>query len=219
DRHLDLRQLLADAQAHQQAGESANALAYRWAEHLATLDVSDVRSQPLAKAYDHASLLGHVLRAQARTAAIAPDRAPQRLEPFLRRHVRHALETLTQLGVLGLQLRLRREVLERAAAASSEVLALGSHTDDRRLDHLQQLGIIMLTVPARAAEANGFPWQRACDERGLACANDPLPLLRESGDASDLILPRHAGIPRNGAPCRRAAGLSPSPAPPRGARE
>jgi hypothetical protein len=71
------------------------------------------------------------------------------------------------------------------------VLALRSYPRRGRFDNLQQFTVVMLTVMARASEANALARKSAGDEDRLARSNDPLSFMRQSGNAVDLILPRH----------------------------
>src|SRR5262249_28789946 len=98
-----------------------------------------------------------------------------------------ALERGAQLGVLLLELRGSRQVLQRAAAADAEVRAARRDAYGCGLEHLEKLGLIVLAAARVAAEAHQLPGQRAGAEGGLAAVPAPLPLRCESGAGSGLL--------------------------------
>jgi hypothetical protein len=101
DRHLDLRQLLADLELIQESGERADQRAGRRREHLAVRQLRDVGRGALAKADDHAVLLAHELGTEPRAPAVTPGRSAHRLEPALRLDRADAREGVLELALLG----------------------------------------------------------------------------------------------------------------------
>ncbi len=182
DGYFDLRQPLPDTELRQQGRQRSQQRANWWRKHFAPLELCDIGRKPFAKTHDDAPLLEDIPRAQARTAPVGPDRPAQRLEPRLWRNPRQALEVVPQLGLLGFELRIRGEVLERAAAASSEVCAFRGDACARGYNDFQQFALVMLAVTPDASEANRLARQCARDEGSLAAAYDSLTLVGQRRD-------------------------------------
>ena len=96
-------------------------------EHGAAAHVGDVRPRALAEADEHAVLARDVLDAEPRAPAIVPRRADDGRQPLAGLDAPDALQRLRDDALLERHLRGVREMLQRAAAAAAEVLALGRH--------------------------------------------------------------------------------------------
>ena len=91
-------------------------------------------------------------------------------------------ERVAQLTLLCCELCCRREMLQHAAAAHTEVRAAWHDARRRGLQHFEELGVIVLAVAPRALKADTLPGQRPGDEGGLAAMHHPLAVVREPCD-------------------------------------
>ena len=180
--HLDLRYLLANAEPRQHRRERRDQLTGRRGEHVTRAQLRDEGGRALPEADHHSVLLAHELRAEACAAAIAPVGPVERAQPAHRLHTGNAREGLAQLALLRRELRCRREMLEHAAATHTEVRAARRRACRGGLQHLDELGVIVLAMSPRAMKADPLPRQGSGDEGGLAAMHDPLALVREPLD-------------------------------------
>src|SRR5256714_14723933 len=150
-----------------------------------------------------AAVLVHELRAKARRGAVSPDRPAERRQPTGGLDARHPRERLGELAVFRLPLCGRRQVLQDAAAAYPEVRATRRDPRRGRFQHLEQLGVIVLSVAPRTPQADALPRQRARFEYGLAAAHHSLALVGERGDGGGLGGGLGSGGPLTGTHARQ----------------
>jgi hypothetical protein len=112
---------MTNAQSVQHGGERRYQLAKRLGQYLTSLQFRYEGSQSLPESNEHPVLLDYELGAEPGAAPVVPDRAAQRRQPFPGRHLAHALEVVSQLGLFGFQLRFGRQMLQSTAATDSEV--------------------------------------------------------------------------------------------------
>src|SRR5262249_30914080 len=140
-----------------------------------------------------------------RAAPVAPWLAGERGQPLVRLHARNPRERLRDRALLELDLRAISEVLERAAAAAAEVLALGTDAVGRRLDDAHELGLLELAPAFAQLDLHDLAGQRVRNEHALAVdVGNPFAVVREVDDT-----------------CRQRGPFSPHVAPrarPRGTR-
>ena len=217
DRDFDLRDALARLQAADQRFERRDQPVHRRREDLATLERGDVGLGALAKPDQHLAAFEDVFDAEPRAAPIRPGRPLQGRQPLARLDPPDAREIVHQFARFGGDLRLGRQMLQRASAADAEVRTARRDAISRRLEHLEQLRLVVRAMPPRALIADFFAGQRARDERGLRFANHPRTVVIERGDDALLgrrgepIATHHAGqAARNSARC--GSGDSPSSA-------
>ena len=135
---------------------------------MAALDLGDEAAIALAEADQRAALLLDVLHRQPRAATVAPRIARQRREHATRRDVADALEVLEQRALLCDDLRLRREMLQRAAAAGAEMRAFGRDAIGRGDVHFERFRLVELATALHDARLHALAGQRARDEHRLA---------------------------------------------------
>ncbi len=158
--------------------ERRDALADFGQQRVADRKIGDEARIVFAESDQHLAFLGDPLDRKPTLAAIAPWRVGQRIEPALRLDLADALEILGEHALLRGDLRSRRQVLQRAAAAGAEVRttrldALG-RSRQQRLD-----ARFVETAMARADAHDGaFAGQCARDEHGLAV---------DTGDAATVV--------------------------------
>ena len=121
DRHLDLRQAVADRQAGHQLAQRHQQRGERRRHHVAFRHVGDEARLALVEADQHGTLLHDVAHGQPRAAAIAPRRPGDRRQQRLRPHAADARERILERTLLGGDLQRRVGVLQRATAADAEV--------------------------------------------------------------------------------------------------
>ena len=161
---LDLRQARLDAAPADELGELAEQAVDGRHEHGATPHVRDVRRRALAKTDEHALLARNVLDAEPRAPAIVPRSAHDGRQPLARLDAPDALQRLRDDLLLECDLRRVREMLQRAAAAAAEVLALGRHARRRRLEHPHELGLLDLAAALAQRDLDALAGQRVGDE-------------------------------------------------------
>ncbi len=114
----------------------------------------------------------HEARTQPRATPVAPRLARQRRQAALRLHLAEPAQRLAQLRVLDRQLRSRREVLQRAAAAVAEMRALRRDAIGRRRDHADQLPLVEAALALADPVFDGLTGKRAGHEHDLARLHD-----------------------------------------------
>ncbi len=122
----------------------------------------------LAKTHQHFFFLDDVFHAQAGFAPITPDRAGQRRQHPFGFDTAESLEVFQQDILLGFDLRLRLQVLQRAAAADVEVHAARCNPLRRGFQHFLGAGFVEVAMGAHITKPHGLPGQCAVHEYGLA---------------------------------------------------
>ena len=135
---------------------------------MATLDFGDEAAIALAEADQRAALFLDVLHRQPRATTVAPRIARERIEDARRCDVTDALEVLEQRALLREDLRLRREMLQRAAAAGAEMRAFGRDAIGRGDDHFERFRLVELATALHDARLHALARERTRDEHGLA---------------------------------------------------
>ena len=191
-RHFDLRNARAALMPVSSSASGADQRADRLGQHLATLHVRDVLALLLAKADEAAALLRDVARRRAARAAGSSSAGPTtaaatRRASTLPMRSRFSASSFCLAASCAAGL----EVLQRAAAAHAEVRAARRHASRRRLEHFDELGLIVLLVKAaRGGSCMRSPGKRARDEHRLApasrVAHHALAFVREIGDDAGL---------------------------------
>jgi hypothetical protein len=101
-------------------------------------------------------------------------------------HTRDTQQIVGEFLLLGLQLRARLQMLERASAAHAEVGATRRDAPRGRFQHVHQRRLVMTSMQAGASETHAFAGQRARDEYGLAAilatSHHAFGLVREIDD-------------------------------------
>ena len=120
---FDLRNLAHRIETADELTQRPDALAHGRHQHLAVRDVGDVAAVLLAETDQGLALLVHVLHRQPPATPVTPGLTDQRLEPASRRDLADALEVLREHALLGGDLRGRRQMLQRASAAGTEMRA------------------------------------------------------------------------------------------------
>ena len=178
---LDLRHLLADAQAVHQFGQGLNPLTHIRVQHLATTQVGEKTRAPLAKAHQGFALLGHIAHPHPRLAAIAPMPRRQGWQPALRRDPADAAQHIRQDLLLHGDLGLRSLMLQAATAADAKMGAAGCHALGRGLQHFHHPTLVEMALQPGVAEADPLPRQSAIDKDGLALDPGQPPALVGQG--------------------------------------
>ncbi len=203
---------MADGKAIQHEGQRLDQPIQRLRQHLTTPDLGHIGSQTLAKTNDNTVFLGDEFRAETGTAAIIPDRSPQRREPLAWRDPPYALQVVAQLGLFGLQLRFGREMLQGTAPAHSKMGATGYDPCGRWLQDLQQLGLIMLAMLASSPETDALAGECTRHESRLPLSHDAFSIVRQRRDGGD-FLDRVGESPRSAAQVTSPSGASACPFP------
>ena len=137
-------------------------------QDLAGGDVGHEGRAALVEADQDAALLRHVAHRQARAVAVVPGRAVHRAHDHLGLHLADVPQVVFQHAAFHRHLGARLQMLHRAAAAGTEMLAFRLDPHRRGAlqgDHAARFPILFL---ARRLEADAFARQRAFDEDHLA---------------------------------------------------
>ena len=188
---LYLRDALANAQSLDERRKLLGKRREALEEYLAAAQVREIWLVALAKARKDAPLLVHVPHAEPRAASIGKCGTAQRLDHTQRLNAADALEVIEQLALFRGELSLRRQVLQGAAAAHTEMRAARRHAVGRGRQDVEQHGLFELAAPLRHAKAHPFARQRARDEHGLA--RHPRDAAAVVGEIHDVRLERLAG--------------------------
>ncbi|MCY1224204.1 hypothetical protein D9M72_363500 [compost metagenome] len=176
-------------------------------QDLATGHVGHIAALALMEADQHPALLGHVAHGQPRAVAIAPVRPGDGTEHHVGLHLGQVPQVVFQHALLDRQLGARIQMLHRAPAADPKMLAAGLHPHHRFLPDLDQMGLLVAGLAAKAAVADGLAGQRALDEDHLA---GRAILVHQAANAAGLhveAVDRHHGIGRGGASVGAGTGL------------
>ena len=166
--HLDLRHPIADTEALDQSRQRRELIADARVQHVAARDVGHEGRAALAKADQHATLLGHPAHTETGLAPIAPMLSRQRLQPALRLHLADAPQHVRQDRLFGRDLRGRVHVLQGAAAADTKTCTARHHPLWCRLQHLGHDTLVVATLHAGVAEQDPFASQCAVHKHRLA---------------------------------------------------
>src|SRR5690606_10352187 len=166
----------------------------RLCQYRAALECRDVRREPFAKTDDDTTLLRYVLRAESRATTVRPFGPAQWFEPDFGAGMGDALQIVAQLSLLRGELCVRCHVLQSASTTDTEVRALRRNAVSSRNEHIDQLRVVVLTMPLRADEGDRFARKRAGHERGFAFANDAGALVIEGDDRARLDFRRGTSL-------------------------
>ena len=123
NRHLDLRQALADTQFADEFAQRIDQAVHWLCQDFATMHVGEIRGMALPKADQHPALAGDVLDPKPGATAIVPTPVFRividRRQPSLRLHLANALQIVGQRLKFDGTLLLVRGMLQRAAATSA----------------------------------------------------------------------------------------------------
>jgi hypothetical protein len=105
-------------------------------------------------------------------------------------NIADTLQILEQLALFGGQLGSRRQMLQRAAAAHTEMRATRDHSIRRSRQDIDQARFVHLPAPLEDAKAHPFPRQCALDEHRLAVdPRDAAAIVRKIDDVGLLHRP------------------------------
>jgi hypothetical protein len=127
-------------------------------------DVGHQRRGFLVKAHHHRVFLRHVTHRQARAVAVIPGRAVHWPQDGVGLHLGDVLEVIFQHALLHRDLRARLQVLHRAAAAVTEVDALGLDPHRRRALQRDHAACFPVLLFLERLVADALARQRAFDE-------------------------------------------------------
>ncbi|MCY1224821.1 hypothetical protein D9M72_369960 [compost metagenome] len=207
DGQFDLRHAVADRQPRDQFAQRHQHRRDMRRQDFATRHVGDITALALMEPHQHAALLHHVAHGQARAVAVAPVRAGDRPEHHVRLDLGQVPQVVFQHALLDRKLRAGIQMLHRAPAADTEVLAARLHAHHRFLQDLAEVRLLVAGLAAIAAIADGLAGQRAFDEDDLARR---AVLVHQAADAARFhieAVDRHHGVGAGSIGIATATGL------------
>ena len=167
-REFDLRDRRRALHVVQQRAQRIQLFAEHGIQHVAMREVGHEARVAFAETDQRPALLDDMLDRKARAPAIAPHVCGQRRQPARGLDVADAREVLRQHILLGRDLRGRRQMLQRAAAACSEMPAARRDAVGRGAEDFLGTGLVEMAMLASQARAHPFAGQRVGHEHGLA---------------------------------------------------